>query len=138
METMKNRNGVLPPGVWLCGVLAVAVVIFYLSFFRPTGLGGFYINDKIGHAIIYASLAFMLSGLWARVKPACPRGNVIVWAIGIATLYGICLEFGQGLFTSDRTCGVLDMLADLAGSGAGAGIWAGGALAAQVGMRMRT
>lgn len=138
MGKTRSTIGIVPLWVWTCVMIAVAAAIFWSSLFKPLVPGGLDINDKIGHAVAYAALAFCLCAIWARVRPASLLRSVVLWAVAIALLYGVSLEFAQALFTSDRTCSVLDMLADLAGSGAGAGIWAGGALAAQVGMRMRT
>jgi predicted membrane protein len=125
-----------PLAFWLCVTLALAGFIFWLSLFRVAGLGGFRINDKVGHFLAYAALGFSLCSVAARVRARLPRLYVILAGICIGMLYGIGLEFAQVLFTSERECSVFDMLADLLGSAAGSGVWAG-ALFAQTGIRMR-
>lgn len=138
MENTRKRVGIVPLWCWTCAMVAVAAVIFWSSFFKPLVPGGLDINDKVGHGMAYAALGVCLCAIGARVRPAWARGRVILWAVVIGAAYGISLEFAQALFTSDRTCSVFDMLADLAGGGAGAGIWAGSrALAAQMGTWMR-
>lgn len=120
--------------------LALAAFIFWLSLFRVRGLGGFYINDKVGHFLAYAALGFSVCAAAARVRGRVRYFYAALAGICIGTLYGVGLEFAQALFTRGaRDCNIFDMLADLLGSAAGAGVWAGARiLFAQIGMRMRT
>jgi VanZ family protein len=136
MLEKKNNSRPWALTFWLAVTLAVAGIIFWYSMFRPPGIGGFRINDKIAHALAYAALAFSICAAVASLRPALSSVNLLLPAIGIAMLYGISIEFIQPLF--DRNCSVWDMLADLLGGGAGWGVWIGaGALAAQVGIRRR-
>jgi len=102
------------------GLLAWAVLIAVLSILpipQPDAARRFSMSDTVAHAVFYVPLGALC--LWALWDGS--RGKVLVKAVAAATLYGVLLElFQAGL--PWRSFEMADMAADLAGSGAGAGL----------------
>lgn len=101
--------------------LAYMGMIFYLSSrsYLPGQISA--IPDKVGHAILYAGLGFLLAR--ALTKPVAlskiTRGIV---AVILATAYGVSDEFHQS-FVPHRTADLADVAADFVGAVLGAAVF---------------
>jgi VanZ family protein len=77
--------------------------------------------DKLFHFIEY----FILGYLWTRALTYTSSNPnylyIFIAAVIISTLYGVSDEVHQ-LFVPTRSCDAIDLLSDLAGSAAGAGL----------------
>ena len=102
-------------------VLAYCAIIFIQSS-SPAGPGldlsfpGF---DKILHFAGYAVLGVLASRWIRRENPSFDPSKVAVLAAFFCLLYGFSDEVHQS-FVAERSCEVLDLLADAAGGTAGA------------------
>lgn len=94
--------------------LCVAVVIGYLSLIPSGDVPAPQISDKIRHLAAYAGLAAPLT---LALHP-----KRWLTAVAVATVYGICLEFGQAFGGAGREGSALDALANLAGAFIGAAL----------------
>jgi VanZ family protein len=89
--------------------------IFWLSSRTNIPSVGIPSADKVSHAILYAGLAALISTGIRRSSPAVSTRTQFIYPILFATLYGATDEFHQ-IFVPDRTCDVLDLLADFSGA----------------------
>lgn len=90
--------------------IVVAIIVFSLTPQQPR-VGGFEMNDKLGHLIAYA----IGMGWFAALYPSMPQ------RVGYAVFFialGIALEFAQA-FTPERKFELFDMFADGIGVVAG-------------------
>jgi VanZ family protein len=80
-------------------------------------------QDKVLHALMYGGWVLLLC--WTSQDRLRRRWSTwIAIIVIVATAYGILMEGMQWLLTwSRRACSVGDMLANLAGAVAGAGLW---------------
>jgi VanZ family protein len=116
--------------LWLWGpVVLYAALIFALSSASdlPSLPDG--ISDKAAHLMLYSGFGFLLAralaGGLGRVVPAWVLPLVVVAAV----LYGLSDEMHQ-LFVPSRQFDLLDLAADAAGAGLGAGVlWLWGIIA---------
>ena len=73
--------------------------------------------DKLVHFFLYSVLSALLTfGFQRQTRFAPLRQSPIWWAVSLAIVYGIFLEFLQGTVFVSRSAEVLDMLANTAGS----------------------
>lgn len=100
---------------WL-PALAWAGVIFLLSSLPDTGAPTWEIPhiDKVSHAAVFAILALLIFRAARQGHGISPR-RAAVWAIALASLYGVIDEFHQS-FTPNREVDPLDWVADTAGA----------------------
>lgn len=91
-------------------VIVVGIVVLSLTPQQPN-IGGFEMNDKLGHALVYA----LGMGWFAALYPDTP--NRVRYAAFFIAL-GIALEFAQA-FTPYRQFDFIDMLVDVVGVAAG-------------------
>lgn len=103
-------------GVWRRAgwLIVAAIVVFSLTPQQPH-IGQFEMNDKVGHALVYAIAMGWFAALYPALKQ---RARYALFFIAL----GIALEFLQGL-TPYREFELLDMLADAIG--VVAGVWLG-------------
>jgi len=100
------------------GFLATFSAITVLSLISGkvmSDINAFDVNDKIGHFIAYAWLS--LFGMFATASPAIRLRGLLILA-----LYGATLEAMQALLGWDREGSFADMLANMLGLAAGAGL----------------
>lgn len=80
----------------------------------PDGPAGL-LPDKLVHAVIYGGLGLLtLRALTGRLR-APVRWTRAVWAVAIASAYGVTDEMHQA-FVPSRDADVLDVFADVAGA----------------------
>lgn len=91
-----------------------AALIAYLSLQPTDSLAPFQIWDKIQHFTAYMALSAPLA--------VCLGRGRLVWAIIIASAYGVLMEFAQGYLPIGRTASGLDALANTLGALAGSWI----------------
>lgn len=101
---------------WLAIIVAIALAatIAYLSLTPSSAAPRLQWSDKVQHFIAYAALTGPLAIAFGRKR--------FVWAVVVATAYGLLMEFAQGWMTADRVPSLLDTLANIAGAIAGAGL----------------
>ena len=101
----------LPALVWLAIVTGLSVMPGV-----PMPKFNLFSADKIGHAAAYALLAWLLlRGFKAQHKRAANARETLMF-FGLATGYGILMEFVQGTFFPYRFFEVDDMLANTFGA----------------------
>src|SRR2546423_11710921 len=96
-------------------VILWAAIIFLLSSMSapPMPPMAFPLRDKIGHAVLYAGLAWLVArALWLHSR-SLPK--TLALAILLVSAYGASDEFHQQ-FVPYRTCDVMDWLADTIGA----------------------
>jgi VanZ family protein len=99
--------------------LALAALIFGLSSIPGGGSGGpFPGADKLAHFAVYLVLGL----LTARALFGLPIPHPALWSVGLCLLYGLSDEWHQS-FVPGRDASWADVLADLAGAGAGVWLW---------------
>lgn len=106
---------------WAPPVLYCAVIFGLSSASSVPGMG--HISDKVGHAVLYAGLGFLL----ARALSGGGHGRLSIGlslaAIVLAGVYGLSDEAHQ-LFVPNRQFDLKDLAADLGGATLGtAGLW---------------
>lgn len=92
------------------------VTLFVLTHVPSVNLPDITLIDKICHALAYAALAFAIGGvltIWRGYQARLP-----IWIWTIAVSYGAIDEYTQQ-FVQNRTCDILDLLADATGAGLG-------------------
>lgn len=77
----------------------------------------FPLKDKIGHALIYAGLTWLIA--WALRAPSRSLPKTLALAILMASAYGASDEWHQR-YVPRRSCDVMDWLADTIGACAAA------------------
>jgi len=115
---IHRMRSYLRPLLPLFVVLAAAywVVLFVLTHIPSVTLPDITLIDKICHALAYATLAFAIGSvltIWRGYQPRLP-----VWIWTIAVSYGAIDEYTQQ-FVQNRSCDILDLLADSLGAAAG-------------------
>ena len=101
-------------GLALLAALTCAALIAHLSLEPSSAVPRFKLSDKLLHFIAYAALTAPLVIAFGRKR--------VVWAIALAGIYGVFLEFAQGWMTDTRVPSLLDAFANLAGAFTGAAI----------------
>ena len=105
--------------LWLC-VVAWAGVIFYFSSLQSSNLPS-RIPSEVGHFGVYAILGFLL---YLALRVDLDWRRALLWAILIASAYGVSDEFHQR-FVPTRTPDVWDWAVDTLGALVGASLaWA--------------
>jgi VanZ family protein len=99
------------PAAWLAASVLIVVAVIVASLVPGSQGPDMGQLDKLGHFLAYAGLAAWFGGLLAR-------GSYWAVAFGLALL-GIGLEVLQELVASNRTGDPRDVLANVAGIGAG-------------------
>lgn len=101
----------------LCGILAVilAIVIAQQSLTVSNAQGSIPHLDKLVHLIAYGAL-----GTFAM--PALPRIRPIAIFIGLG-LFGVIIEFLQGVMGLGRTADILDAASNLTGLALAVAFW---------------
>ena len=92
------------------------VTLFVLTHVPSVSLPDITLIDKICHALAYATLAFAIGSvltIWRGYQARLP-----IWIWTIAVSYGAIDEYTQQ-FVQNRTCDILDLLADATGAGLG-------------------
>jgi VanZ family protein len=110
---MKRFLHCLPALIW-------AALIFGLSSMThpPSPGPQFPLKDKVGHWMLYCVFGWLISrALRGLYKLSLPKTFVLAILIGSA--YGVTDEFHQR-FVPNRTCDVMDWLADTLGASAAA------------------
>lgn len=111
----------LPAFLW-------AVLIYSLSSASPRTLQAFnwwdiFDLDKLGHFIFYSILTILiLTGLWRNWHSKYSFTLLLLVSVLLAILYGALLEVLQYTHFEDRSFDVLDLIANIIGSLAGASI----------------
>ncbi len=109
---------------WIGVALAIAGLILWGSLFRrPPGTEEVRNLDKVIHFAAYALLALTLCAGLFRLCRGWRRRYVVLLCVGLATVYGVCLECAQGLFVADRVFDLGDVTADFLGSVCAASVW---------------
>ena len=121
-EERMNRRG-LPGWTWLGFALAVAGAIFYGSLFRKPGNGGVEHLDKVLHFAAYALLTLALCAGVNGARGARALRSAMPLCVGMATLYGVSLEFAQEWFVAERAFDLGDIAADFLGGVCAASAW---------------
>jgi len=75
--------------------------------------------DKLFHFVEYLVLAFLLARAFYNTSSKPDYKSIFIASALIAALYGISDEFHQR-FVPERSCDIIDLLSDIAGSIAGA------------------
>ncbi len=109
---------------WAAVGLYLAAIFFLSSLSSVAGTPSLPGSDKLLHALAYGLLAV----LWCRALAAWPlqgrpSAAIAAAAVILASLYGISDEIHQA-FVPARTAALWDWIADMIGSGCGAGAWA--------------
>ncbi len=99
--------------------LAVMGLIFFASSLSDPGAPPGNISDKGAHFLIYGALGGTLLRALAGGRPGAIRPRRILFAVVLATLYGVTDEIHQ-YFVPPRTPDVMDVAADAIGAVAGA------------------
>jgi VanZ family protein len=87
----------------------------YLDLLRP---------DKLVHLAMFGIFAFlMIRGFQKEGNPGILLKHPVLAAIIFALLFGAAMELVQNYLIPNRTGDVYDLIADLAGSLAGWGLW---------------
>lgn len=105
------------PYFWRAALALTLLLVAYLSFapHLPGPLPA--ANDKVGHLLAFATLAFLTHRAW----PWRPFG---LWAVLPLMAYGVGIELVQW-FLPTRTFSLLDMLADALGLASYTLLWTG-------------
>jgi VanZ family protein len=91
-------------------------LLFVLTHIPSVDLPDITLIDKICHALAYATLAFAIGSvltIWQGYQPRLP-----IWIWTIAVSYGAIDEYTQR-FVQNRSCDILDLLADAIGAALG-------------------
>lgn len=105
----------------LLPLLVLLALAYWLALFVLTHLPNIHLPeisliDKVYHAAAYAALAFAIGGvftIWRGYHAWLP-----IWIWTLAASYGAFDEYTQQ-FVTNRTCDMLDLLADVVGAGLG-------------------
>jgi VanZ family protein len=100
-------------------VVLVMGLIFFASSLSDPGAPPGGISDKAAHFLIYGGLGGALVRALAGGRPAGMGPRRILFAVVLATLYGVTDEIHQ-YFVPPRTPDILDVAADAGGAVAGA------------------
>ena len=95
-------------------IYAVAVLVLGLIPTFPVAVAG--VSDGVAHAAAYAVQTVLLYGLF---MPSAGRIRAALLAVGVAVLYGGCVEILQ-LLQPARTVETADLVANMVGSGVAA------------------
>lgn len=101
-------------------VLLYGALIVFLS--SRSDLPKVRLSDKLIHFCEYALLAFLVSRALFLLAPHKGAVRAALWAVALATAFGITDEAHQ-FFVPKRDASLGDLLADLAGSLTGAGLY---------------
>lgn len=101
----------LPAALWLAIVTGLSV-----SSGVPMPKFNLFSADKIGHAGAYAVLAWLLLSGFKAANRRLPNTKELLIIFGLATGYGVLMEFVQGTFFPNRFFEVDDMLANAFGA----------------------
>jgi VanZ family protein len=101
----------LPAALWLAIVTALSV-----SPGVPMPRFNLLSADKVGHAVAYAMLAWLLFQGFKAANRRLPNTKESLIIFSLATGYGILMEFVQGTFFPNRFFEVDDMLANAFGA----------------------
>ncbi len=99
-------------------VMAYCGGIFYLSSLNTVPGAFAILPDKVGHAILYAGLGFLLA-LYVKRNHGLKTGLIWGLAGALCLVYGISDEFHQ-YFVEGRCAEIGDVIADLIGGLLGA------------------
>jgi len=103
--------------VWIPAILWAALISWLSSQPRPPRVGPeFPFKDKIGHWLLFCVLGWCV--MWALRRAHnlwLPKAALL--AMLISSAYGVADEFHQR-FVPNRTCDVMDCVADTLGAGA--------------------
>lgn len=98
-------------------------LIFYASSISGQDMPKFDIPniDKLFHFVEYLILGYLLARAFLHSSVIPNYRHIFITSIVITLLYGASDEFHQ-IFVSQRSCDIIDLLVDLFGGCAGAGL----------------
>ena len=98
--------------LWKTLSLLWSFIIVYFSFRQPPGTEGitsFEHQDKLGHFLFYAILAYLLINTFKRETSI---ENPLLFSIIVGFTLGVIVEFFQHYATTDREGSIMDALAN--------------------------
>jgi len=100
--------------------IGCALAILFLSskagIDLPESWMDFIAMDKLGHAVVYGALTYLLLRGFKKEDRTGFAGNTAVSALIISIVYGISMELMQYLFFPGRFFEVYDIIANIIGS----------------------
>lgn len=107
---------------WL-PLIALCTAIFWQSSFASFQAASLFSHqDKLLHITAYGLMAFLAARALSRERPQMGKFGICIVSMGFTILFGLSDEIHQA-FVPGRFASIGDWIADILGSGIGAGIY---------------